>query len=128
MKRTMSIMIVTVMLVATAWAFAAGGEKIAVAANDKTPSASVSKQAGLAPFFLLFDGKGKMTEAIENPYKDKEGAGKSVAELLKNKGVTVLVAEEYGGQIVEVMKSKGIKAVAFKGSAEEAVKKVLQSK
>jgi predicted Fe-Mo cluster-binding NifX family protein len=69
-----------------------------------------------------------MTEAIENPYKDKEGAGKSVAELLGNKGVTVVVAEEYGGQIVEVMKGKGIKAVAFKGSAEEAVKKALQPK
>ena len=128
LKRTMSIMIVAVMLVATAWVFAAGEEKIAVAANDKTPSAAVSKQAGLAPFFLFFDGKGKMTEAIENPYKDKEGAGKSVAELLRSKGVTIVVAEEFGGQIVEVMKGKGIKAVAFKGSAEEAVKKVLQAK
>jgi hypothetical protein len=38
------------------------------------------------------------------------------------------VAEEFGGQIVEVMKGKGIKAVSFKGSAEEAVKKVLQTK
>lgn len=69
-----------------------------------------------------------MTEAIENPFKDKEGAGKSVAELLGNKGVTVVLAEEFGGQIVEVMKGKGIKAVAFKGTAEEAIKKVLQSK
>ena len=68
-----------------------------------------------------------MTEAIENPYKDKEGAGKSVAELLGNKAVTVVVAEEFGGQIVEVMKRKGIKALPFKGSALEAVKKVLQS-
>jgi predicted Fe-Mo cluster-binding NifX family protein len=127
-KRRMSIMIVTVMLLAAAWAFAELKEKIAVAANDKTPSAAVSKQAGLAPFFLFFDGKGKMTEAIENPYKDKEGAGKSVAELLRNKGVTVVVAEEFGGQIVEVMKGKGIKAVSFKGSAEEVVKKVLQPK
>ena len=82
----------------------------------------------MLPFFLFFDGKGKLTEAMENPYKDKEGAGKSVAELLGNKGVTVVVAGEFGGQIVEVMKGKGIKAVAFKGSAEEAAKKVLQSK
>ena len=69
-----------------------------------------------------------MTEAIENPYKDKIGAGQSMAELLGNKGVNVLVAAEWGGQIGEVLKGKGIKAVAFKGSAEEAVKKVLQSK
>ncbi len=127
MKKVISVTLMILFLV-SGLAFAAQKEKIAVAANDKIPSAAVSKQAGLAPFFLFFDGKGKMTEAIENPYKDKEGAGKSVAELLGNKGVTVVVAEEFGGQIVEVMKGKGIKAVAFKGSAEEAVKKVLQPK
>ena len=128
MKKGISLVVVLVMLVVAMLAFAGEKAKIAVAANDKTPSAAVSKQAGLAPFFLFFDGKGKMTEAIENPYKDKEGAGKSVAELLGNKGVTVVVAEEFGGQIVEVMKSKGVKAVALKGTAEEVVKKVLQPK
>lgn len=128
MKKGISLVVVLVMLVLAMLAFAGEKAKIAVAANDKTPSAAVSKQAGLAPFFLFFDGKGKMTEAIENPYKDKEGAGKSVAELLGNKGVTVVVAEEFGTQIVEVMKRKGIKAVSFKGSVEEAVKKVLQPK
>jgi predicted Fe-Mo cluster-binding NifX family protein len=126
-KRLIVIMMVIVLLV-TAWAFAAGSEKIAVAADDKIPSAAVSKQAGLAPFFLFFDEKGKMTEAMENPFKDKEGAGKSVAEWLMNKGATVVVAEGFGGPIVEVMKGKGIKAVAFKGSAEEAVKRVLRPK
>ena len=127
MKKVISVTLMILFLV-SGLAFAAQQEKIAVAANDKVPSAAVSKQAGLAPFFLFFDGKGKMTEAIENPYKDKEGAGKSVAELLGNKGVTVIVAGEFGGQIVEVMKSKGIKAVALKGTAEEVVKKVLQPK
>jgi len=128
-KRKISITIMTgIFLLVAAWASAAQKEKIAVAANDKIPSAAVSKQAGLAPFFLFFDGKGKMTEAIENPYKDKEGAGKSVAELLRSKGVTIVVAEEFGGQIVDVMKGKGIKAVASKGSAEEAVQRVLQPK
>jgi predicted Fe-Mo cluster-binding NifX family protein len=127
MKKIISVTLMILFLM-SGLAFAAQKEKIAVAANDKIPSAAVSKQAGPAPFFLFFDGKGKMTEAIENPYKDKEGAGKSVAELLGNKGVTVAVAEEFGGPIVEVMKGKGIKAVSFKGSAEEAVKKVLQPK
>ncbi len=127
MTKVISVTLMILFLV-SGFAFAAQKEKIAVAANDKIPSAGVSKQVGFAPFFLFFDGKGKMTETIENPYKDKEGAGKSVAELLGNKGVTVVVAEGFGGPIVEVMKDKGIKAVSFKGSAEEAVKKVLQPK
>ncbi len=129
MKRITTMMIlIGILLLGTALTFAAQKEKIAVAANDKVPSAAVSKVAGLAPFFLFFDEKGKMTEAMENPFKDKEGAGKSVAEFLWNKGVTIVVAEGFGGPIVELMKAKGVRAVAFKGSAEEAAKKVLLPK
>jgi len=109
-------------------AFAEQKGKICVATKEKSVASAVSDKAGLAPYFIIFDEKGKMTESIANPYKDKEGAGRSVAELLKNKGVTFIVAEEFGGQIAEVMKSKGIKAVAYKGSATEAVKKILQPK
>ena len=116
MKRLIAVVFVTLFL-ASGLAFA-----------EKSAEAAVSDKAGIAPYLLIFDGKGKMTEAIANPYKDKEGAGRLVAELLKNKGVTIVVAEELGGQIAEVMKSKGIKAVSFKGSAVEAVKNVLQSK
>jgi predicted Fe-Mo cluster-binding NifX family protein len=127
MKRLISIALV-VLFLASGLAFAEQKGKICVATKGKSSAAAVSDKAGLAPYFLIFDGKGKMAEAIENPFKDKEGAGKSVAELLKNKGVTIIVAEEFGGQIGEVMKGKGIKAVSFKGSAAEAVKNVLQSK
>ena len=126
MKVISTVLAILFLIVGIAFAEAKG--KICVAAKEKSAAAVISDKAGLAPYFLIFDGKGKMTEVIENPYKDKEGAGKSVAELLKNKGVTVIVAEEFGGQIAEVMKSKGIKAVAFKGSATEAVKKILQPK
>ncbi len=127
MKRLIAVVLVTLFL-ASGLAFAEPKGKICVATQEKNSAAAVSMQAGIAPFFLFFDGKGKMTEAIENPYKDKEGAGKLVAEWLKNKGVTVIVAQELRGQIGEVMKGKGIKAVSFKGSAAEAVKNVLQSK
>jgi len=108
-------------------AFAGEKVKIAVATNDKTPGASVSKQAGPSPFFLLFDGKGKLIEVIDNPYKEGEG-GIAVNDFLAGKGVTVVVAQEFGSRIVRIMKEKGIKTVSFKGSAEEAVKKVLQAK
>ena len=100
-------------------------EKIAVSANGETVAAPVSRQAGLSPFFLLFDEKGKLIEAIENPYKEGGSAGISLVDFLAGKGVTIVVAEGFGDRIVEVMKSKGIRAVAFKGSVEEAVKKVL---
>jgi predicted Fe-Mo cluster-binding NifX family protein len=124
MKKEILVMVIILFLVSS---LACGGQKdkIAVSANGKTLAASVSPQAGLSPFFFLFDEKGKLIEAIENPYKEGGSAGIPVADFLAGKGVTIVVAEGFGDRIVEVMKSKGIRAVAFKGSVEEAVKKGL---
>ena len=124
MKKGIYVMLIVLFLVS---GFACSGqkEKIAVSANGETVAAPVSRQAGLSPFFLLFDEKGKLIEAIENPYKEGGSAGISIVDFLASKGVTIVVAEGFGDRIVEVMKSKGIRAVAFKGSVEEAVKKVL---
>jgi predicted Fe-Mo cluster-binding NifX family protein len=126
MKKSIFI-ILAILFMASSLAFAGEKEKIAVAANDKTPAASVSKQAGPSPFFQIFDGKGKLIETIANPFKEG-GGGIAVADFLAGKGVTVVVAQGFGDKIVQVMKDKGMKAVAFKGSVEAAVKKVLQSK
>ncbi|MEN6321607.1 MAG: NifB/NifX family molybdenum-iron cluster-binding protein [Syntrophaceae bacterium] len=102
-------------------------EIIAVAANGQTPDAPVSAQAGGAAFFLIFDNKGKLIETLANPEKNAITPGPAVVNFLAGKRATVVVAEGFGPKIVEVMKGKGIKAVAFKGSVEEAVKKFLQS-
>lgn len=124
MKKGISVMLTILFLVLTL-ACAGHKEKIAVSADGKTPTAPVSHQAGLSPFFIIFDGRGQLTKVIENPYKEGGNAGIPVADFLASKGVTIVVAEGFGERIVQVMKDKGIRAVAFKGSAEEAVKKVL---
>jgi predicted Fe-Mo cluster-binding NifX family protein len=124
MKKGIFLMLFVLFLVSSL-ACSGQKEKIAVSANGETLTAPVSRQAGLSPFFILFDEKGKLIEAIDNPYKEGGSAGIPVADFLASKGVTVVVAEGFGDRIVEVMKSKGIRAVAFKGSVEEAVKKVL---
>ena len=118
----------TILFLLSSLACSGQKEKIAVSASGETPASPVSRQMGLSPFFVLFDEKGKLIEAIDNPYKEGGSAGISVVEFLASKGVTTAVAEGFGDRVVEVMKSKGIKAVVFKGSAEEAVKKILQSK
>jgi predicted Fe-Mo cluster-binding NifX family protein len=102
-------------------------EMVAVAANGKTASASVSSQAGRSPFFLLFDKQGILVEAVDNPYKDARNAGIPALEFLASKGVNVLVAEGFGSRIVEVMRSKGMRPVEFRGNARGAVKKALES-
>ena len=52
--------VLAILFMASSLAFAGEKEKIAVAANDKPPASSVGKQAGPSPFFLIFDGKGKL--------------------------------------------------------------------
>lgn len=126
MKKGISVML-TMLFLVSGIAFAGQKEKIAVAANGQTPAASISAQAGRAPFFLFFDESGKLIETIANPAKDSQNSGIVVADFLAGKGVTVVVAEEFGSKIIEVMKNKGIRAIAFKGIATEAVKKVLQA-
>jgi len=127
MKRSMVIIMVFASLLAMP-VFAAQTAKIAVAAADKTPGAAVIEQAAGAPYFLFFDGKGKFLEAIENPYKNAESPGPSVINFLAGKGATTVVAGGFGPKIVEVAKGKGITALSFKGSAQDAVKKAIQSK
>lgn len=128
MKKSMVFTMVLVLLLATIPVFAAQTVKIAVAAADKVPAAAVIDQPASAPYFLFFDGTGKLLEAIENPYKNAETPGPEVINFLAGKEATIVVAGFFGPKIVEVAKAKGMTPVTFKGSAQDAVKKVLQSK
>jgi predicted Fe-Mo cluster-binding NifX family protein len=126
-KKCMFIVTVLALLLAIP-IFAAQSVRIAVAAADKVPTSAVSGQAASAAYFLFFDQKGKVLEAVQNPYKDADRPGPSVVGFVAGKGATVLVAGGFGPKIVDDMKAKGITPVSFSGSAADAVKKVLQSK
>jgi predicted Fe-Mo cluster-binding NifX family protein len=103
--------------------------KIVIAAEGRTAAAKVSGVAARAPYFLFFDGSGKFLEATDNPYKAaKGGAGTSVVTFLAQKGATLVVAGEYGKNMIQAMQNKGLKYLELKGSAEEALKKVLEAK
>jgi len=103
--------------------------KIAVASNNKNTTSNVAAMAGRSPYYLMFDSTGKLAEVIENPYKNaRGGAGPSTANFLAEKGVTIIIAETFGGKMINAMKSKGMTYFEFKGIATDAVKKVLTSK
>jgi len=100
--------------------------KIAVASNNKNKTSNVGTIAGRSPYYLVFDSTGKLVEVIENPYKNvRGGAGPSTANFLAEKGVTIIIAETFGGKMINAMKSKGMTHFEFKGIANDAVKKVL---
>lgn len=130
MKKIILAGVAAILLATTGFVYAQQGSArvIAIAATGKTFSDSVANQAGRSDFFLIVDKQGALVEAVENPYKDAGNAGISMVDFLAGKGANIIVAEGFGPRIVGVMKDKGIRAVEFKGSARDAVRKALDLK
>ncbi|MCK9275908.1 MAG: hypothetical protein M0P57_12550 [Syntrophales bacterium] len=108
---------------------AAAGEtvRIAVAATGSTAEASVSAEAARCPYYLLFDGDGRLTDAIDNPQKNvRRGAGPSAAAFLVERGVTMVIAEKFGLKMADALKKRGIARFEYKGGAGDAVKNALK--
>ena len=102
---------------------------IAVSVDEKSQPANVSSQAARCKYYMIFDSEGKLMDVIDNPNKDASGgAGSSAASFLGNKGVTIVVAESFGGKMINAMKNKGITFYELKGKADDAVKEVLKLK
>ena len=123
--KKMNLIILVIPFLMLSFVYAGQKGKIAVAADEKVPDAAVGSQAGRSAFFLIFDEKGTFLEAIVNPYTEAKSRGIAVADFLAAKGVTAVVARSFGDRITEGMKSKGIRALTFKGKATDAVKKIL---
>jgi predicted Fe-Mo cluster-binding NifX family protein len=99
---------------------------ISVASDEITQPANVSSQEARCSYYMIFDSEGKLMDVIDNPFKGENGgAGPSAANFLGDKGVTVVIAENFGNKMVNAMKSKGIEFYKFKGMAGDAVKEIL---
>lgn len=103
--------------------------KIYVSTKEKSSEAAVSEKAGIAPYFLIFDEKGDLVEIKDNPFKTRKfKVGHLMADFLPGKGVTAVIGTDYCGEIVDVIKNKGVTPYNFQGGAKEAVEKLLRGK
>jgi len=92
--------------------------KIAIASEGKSPESDISSMGGRAPFYLIFED-GKLVEAIKNPFAvGGGGAGWSVAYMLAQKKIDLVIAGEIGPKMAAALKEKGLEY------REEAGKKV----
>jgi predicted Fe-Mo cluster-binding NifX family protein len=99
--------------------------RIAVACSGKEPDSSVSGMAGRSPYYLIFNEKGEVLETIKNPFAvGGGGAGWGVAKMLADKGVEVVLAGSFGGNMTAALEQRGIKFMESAGSAKEAAKSV----
>jgi predicted Fe-Mo cluster-binding NifX family protein len=127
MKRLISVLLVALFFL-SGLAFADQKGNICVATKEGSPEAMVSDLPAQSPYLLIFDKKGNLVEAIENPLKGNIESGKLMLAFLVEKGVTAVIGKDYCGDIIGIYKDKGITTYNFEGSAAEAVTKVLEGK
>jgi predicted Fe-Mo cluster-binding NifX family protein len=83
--------------------------KIAIASEGKDENSETSQRGGRAPYYLMFEDK-KIIEVIKNPFATGSGgAGFSVAYMLADKKVNIVIAGKFGGNMESALKENGIK-------------------
>jgi len=101
--------------------------KIAIAATAPDTHAPISQFAGRAPCFLLFDESKHLVQSMTNPHtQDSALIGVEVAELLNEKGVSVLVAGDVGPRLREALESRNIRHLEKMGKVGEVLNQVLK--
>lgn len=102
--------------------------KIAVATQTKDENGQINEIAGRAPYFLVFDGQGNLSEVVENIHADKMGgAGINAAELLAGKDIDVFIAGNIGPKMAEILETEGVRCKTFSGSIKEAVDQIIEN-
>ncbi len=75
-----------------------------------------------------FDEKGVMTSGIQTPSREeRDRTWTGFSDFFIRNGIRVVVAGEFGDEIVKGMGMRGIKCIAFKGSAQEAVDHIMKN-
>ncbi len=94
--------------------------KIAIATIDKNENSEISGLGARAPYYLIFNEQGELTETLSNPFAvGGGGAGFSVAKMLADKGVNVFVAGAIGDNMIGALEEREIKYYEKTGVAKE---------
>lgn len=97
--------------------------KIAIASSSKDEKSLVSPVSGRAEYYLIFEDK-KLIKTIKNPFViGGGGAGPSVAQMLANEKVELVISGSFGPRMLETLKEKEIKTKII---ADMTVKKALE--
>lgn len=96
--------------------------KIAIASNANSTDGEISERAGRAPYYLIFDDKGSMIEAIKNPFATGGGgAGYGVAKMLRDKNVEKVIVGKAGGNMKIAMDEMSIELIEKEGLIKDAL-------
>ena len=84
--------------------------KIVIPVDEKEPENSVCVSFGRAPYFMLHDTEGKITEHIANTAAEAQGgAGLKAAQLIVDSGANALLTLRCGQNAADVLNAAQIK-------------------
>ena len=102
------------------------GVKIAIATINKKVDSKISSRGGRAPYYLIFNEKAELLEVVSNPFSvGGGGAGVSVAKMLADMNVEIVIAGKLGDKMTEALKEKGIKFYEKEGIAKEIINTIV---
>ena len=85
---------------------------VAITSTGDTLDALVNEKFGRCQYFLIVDPDTMKFEAVPNPAEQAQGgAGPKAAEIIINKGVTILLTGHVGDKAEEALKRGNIKIV-----------------
>lgn len=95
----------------------------AIAADGPQPMAQITKLAGIAPYFHIYDDKGSEVKVLANPHLGMEfGIGPAAAATLADEGVTVLVTRRIPGpKMHAVLTQRNVRIVRRIGTVQDVV-------
>lgn len=99
-------------------------KRVAIASEGKEKGSEISLRGGRAPYYLIFE-KGELVEKIKNPFAvGGGGAGWSVAHMLAEKNVDLVIAGRFGPNMEFALKQKQIDFKDASGSVSDFLKKL----
>jgi predicted Fe-Mo cluster-binding NifX family protein len=96
--------------------------KIAIAATSSDSEAQIAMQGARAPYYLIFNTEDGVIEAFSNPASEIDrGAGPEATAFLVSKGVSKLVAGEFGHKFHAALEDNDIACIEKGGVVTEII-------
>jgi len=103
--------------------------RIAIAAVGDSVNSEISKVAGRAPYYLVFDGNGVFLKAIKNPSQNRSGGASSVVvNILIKESVKTVIANKFGTKMKNQLKANKIEYHEHAGMVKKTVETVIKNK
>ena len=103
--------------------------RIAIAAVGDSVTSEISKRAGRAPYYLVFDGNGVFLKFLENPSQNQgRGASSGVVNLLIKESVKTVIAGKFGDKMKKLLETNKIEYHEHAGIANEIVETIIKNK